>query len=83
MTPPSPVRPLEYKGYQGRYDLDPDEGVLHGHVDGIEDIITFVADNLEDLEREFRISVDDYLEFCAEDGVEPNRPYAEPRRAAS
>jgi predicted HicB family RNase H-like nuclease len=50
--------------------------VLHGRVDGIEDVITFEADNLEDLEREFRISVDDYLEWCAEDGVEPNRPSA-------
>jgi len=27
--------------------------------------------------------VDDSLEFCARDGVEPNRPYAESRRAAS
>ncbi|HKP77242.1 MAG TPA: type II toxin-antitoxin system HicB family antitoxin [Longimicrobiaceae bacterium] len=74
---------MRYKGYTGVYEVDPDEGVLHGHIDGIEDIITFVADNLEDLEREFRISVDDYLEWCAEDGVEPNRPYQEPRRAAS
>lgn len=74
---------MKYKGYTGRYEVDPDEGVLHGQIDGIEDIITFVADNLEDLEREFRISVDDYLEWCAEDGVEPNRPYPEPRRIAS
>lgn len=74
---------MRYKGYTGSYVVDPDEGVLHGHVDGIEDIVTFVADNIEELEREFRISVDDYLEFCAEDGVEPNRPYAEPTRAAS
>jgi predicted HicB family RNase H-like nuclease len=65
---------MMYKGYTGRYEVDPEDGVLHGHVDGIEDIITFEADNLEDLEREFQISVDDYLEWCAEDGVEPNRP---------
>ena len=74
---------MKYKGYTGVYEVDPDEGMLHGHIDGIEDIITFVADNLEDLEREFRISVDDYLEWCARDGVEPNRPYTEPERAAS
>ena len=74
---------MRYKGYTGVYEVDPDEGVLHGHIDGIEDIITFVADNLEDLEREFRISVDDYLEWCAEDGVEPNCPDTQPRRAVS
>jgi len=74
VTPPSPVRPLEYKGYQGRYDLDPDEGVLHGRVDGIRDIVTFVAGTEDELEREFRVSVDCYLDLCAERGVEPNRP---------
>lgn len=74
---------MRYKGYTGRYEVDPDEGVLHGRVDGIKDIVTFVADNLEDLEREFRISVDDYLAWCAEDGVEPNGPYSEPKRIAS
>ena len=74
MIRPSLVRPLEYKGYRGRYDLDQDEGVLHGRVDGIRDIVTFVADTEDELEREFRISVDDYLEWCAEDGDEPNRP---------
>ena len=74
---------MMYKGYTGRYEVDPEDGVLYGRVDDIEDVITFEADNLEDLEREFRISVDDYLEWCAEDGVEPNRPDNEPPHAAS
>ena len=65
---------LRYKGYAGRYGVDPNDGVLHGRVDGIRDIVTFVAENAEALEHEFRISVDCYLDFCAERGVEPNRP---------
>jgi predicted HicB family RNase H-like nuclease len=75
-----PITPiaLRYKGYRGRYEVDPDEEVLHGRVDGIRDIVTFVADNLEDLEREFRTSVDIYLEWCAESGIEPNPPGPEP-----
>jgi len=74
---------MTYKGYTAHVKVDPDDGVLHGWVDNIDDVVTFEADTPEALEREFRISVDDYLEFCAEDGVEPNRPYAEPKRAAS
>lgn len=74
---------ISYKGYSGSFEVDPSDGVLHGQVDGIDDIVTFEADTIGELEREFRISVDDYLEFCAADGVEPNRPYAEPTRAAS
>lgn len=74
---------LRHRGYAGRYDVDADEGVLHGRVDEIRDIVTFEADTFEALEREFRISVDVYLDFCAERGVEPNRPDNEPNRALS
>ncbi|HEX8241873.1 MAG TPA: type II toxin-antitoxin system HicB family antitoxin [Longimicrobium sp.] len=73
---------MKYKGYTARYEFDADDGVLHGEVEGIDDIITFVADNLHDLEREFRISVDDYLQWCAEDGVEPKKPREAQRRAS-
>jgi predicted HicB family RNase H-like nuclease len=74
---------MMYKGYTGRYEVDPEDGVLHGRVDDIEDVITFEADTLEDLEREFRISVDDYLEWCAERAVAPDRPDNEPPHAGS
>jgi predicted HicB family RNase H-like nuclease len=74
---------MMYKRYTARYEFDEDEGVLHGHVDGIRDIVSFVAETVDDLEREFRISVDVYLEVCAEDGCEPDRPRADPRRASS
>jgi predicted HicB family RNase H-like nuclease len=71
---------VEYKGYTARYEIDAEEGVLHGHVGGITDIVSFVSDSRENLEREFRISVDVYLEVCAGQGVEPQRPHADPRR---
>jgi predicted HicB family RNase H-like nuclease len=74
---------LRYKGYTGCYEVDPNEGVLHGRIGGIRDIVTFVAENTEDLGRELRISIDCYLDFCAERGVEPDRPDNEPRHAGS
>jgi predicted HicB family RNase H-like nuclease len=74
VTTPDSARRLEYAGYHGRYEVDPRDGVLHGRVEGIRDIVTFVADTEDDLEREFRTSVDCYLDFCAERGIEPNRP---------
>jgi predicted HicB family RNase H-like nuclease len=72
---------MMYKGYTARYEFDQDEGVLHGHVDGIDDVVSFVSETVEGLEREFRTSVDIYLEVCAEEGREPNRPHAALRRA--
>lgn len=74
---------MMYKGYTARYEYDPDERVLHGHVDGITDIVSFVSETVEGLEREFRTSVDVYLDICAEDGRAPQRPVTEPRRAVS
>jgi predicted HicB family RNase H-like nuclease len=74
---------MMYTGYAARYEFDEDEGVLHGRIDGIRAIVSFVSDTLEGLEREFRTSVDVYLEVCAEKGREPDRPYIEPRPSAS
>jgi predicted HicB family RNase H-like nuclease len=74
---------MKYKGYTARYEFDEEEGVLHGHIDGIRDVVSFVSETLEGLEREFHTSVDVYLEDCAEDGCEPDRPNMGRQRAAS
>lgn len=65
---------MMYKGYTARYEFDEEDGVLYGRVDRIRDIVTFESSTLDGLEQEFRISVDVYLDGCAERGREPNRP---------
>ena len=54
------------------------EELFYGHVvnSGASSIVTFAAavGDVEGLQREFRISIDDYLASCEEDGVEPTRP---------
>ena len=39
-------------------------------------IVMFEAADVEGLEREFRISVEEYLTSCEEDGVEPRKPFS-------
>ncbi len=65
-----------YKGYDAEVVYDSDTRTLHGSVPNIRGVITFVADNVDQLEREFHISVDMYLELCAEHGIEPAKPYS-------
>lgn len=65
---------LKYKGYAAKVELDGEAGVLHGEVIGTRDVITFQADSVEDVIVEFHASVDDYLDFCAERGEEPEKP---------
>lgn len=67
---------LEYKGYKGRVEFDSDARIFHGEVVGTRDVITFQGTNVEELELAFRESVDDYLEFCAERGEEPDKPFS-------
>ena len=72
---------MEYKGYVAAVEFDDSIDVLHGRVvnSGPYPIATFEATDAKELRREFERSVDEYLEWCAEDGVEPGRPFS--RRA--
>ena len=65
-----------YKGYNATVSFDEDALLFHGEVLGIRDVITFQARTAEELPKAFHESVDDYLDWCAEDGVEPEKPYS-------
>jgi predicted HicB family RNase H-like nuclease len=65
-----------YKGYTGNVTFDDEALVFHGEVVGLRDVITFQAQTAEGLVQAFHDSVDDYLAWCAEGGVEPERPYS-------
>lgn len=67
---------MKYKGYSAAVSFDDDVGVFHGEVVDTRDMIVFEADSVEQLEREFRFSIDDYLAACAERGRTPDRPFS-------
>lgn len=67
---------LKYKGYTGEVEYDAEAGVLHGHVLDILGAITFESESATEIVKEFHISVDEYLAYCAEEGVEPEKPYS-------
>jgi predicted HicB family RNase H-like nuclease len=65
-----------YKGYSATVSFDEDALLFHGEVLGIRDVITFQARTAEELLKAFHESVDDYLEWCAKDGVDPEKPFS-------
>jgi predicted HicB family RNase H-like nuclease len=67
---------LKHKGYIGSTQFDAEDEVFHGRVIGIRDVITFQGTSVEELKQAFADSVEDYLEFCAERGEEPEKPYS-------
>jgi len=64
---------LKYKGYIGKAEYDDEAKIFHGEVIGLRDVITFQAKNVNDTEKEFQASVDEYLEWCKERGENPEK----------
>jgi predicted HicB family RNase H-like nuclease len=67
---------IEYKGYMGAVEYDAEAKLFHGDVLNTRDVITFQGTTVEEIETAFRQSIDDYLEWCRKDGVDPERPYS-------
>jgi len=67
---------MEYKGYLGKVEIDDEACILHGEIINIRDVITFEGQNVAELQQAFRDSVEDYLEFCAQRGENPEKPFS-------
>ena len=67
---------MDYKGYRAAVAYDDEAGIFHGEVIGTRGVITFEGTSVEQLRKEFRFSIDDYLAVCAERGRQPDRPYS-------
>ena len=67
---------LKYKDYIGHVEFDTDAGIFHGEVLDTCDVITFQGTSVAELEQAFRDSIDDYLEFCAQRGEKPDKPFS-------
>ena len=67
---------LQYKGYAGHVEFDDETGIFHGEVLDLRDVITLQGKSVEEIQRAFRESIDDYLEFCEERHEEPDKPFS-------
>ncbi len=67
---------MEYKGYVAKVEFDDEDGVFHGEVINLRDVITFQGKTVDELRQELQESVEDYLAFCAERGEQPEKPYS-------
>jgi predicted HicB family RNase H-like nuclease len=67
---------MEYKGYLGTVEYDTHAKVFHGDIINTRDVITFQGTTVNEIERAFRDSINDYISWCKEEGVEPEKPYS-------
>ena len=67
---------IEYKGYKGIIEFDPELRLFTGHIVDLRDEIYFEGDSVEALEASMRRAVGHYLSICEQRGEEPERPFS-------
>jgi len=67
---------LTYKGYQGRFEYDPDADIFHGDVLHITDVVTFQGHSIDELKTALADSIEDYFDLCKEVGKSPQKPFS-------
>lgn len=76
ITPKKSRTMLKHKGYHGKVEFDEEAGLFHGEVVDLRDVITFQGKSVDELEKAFKDSIEDYLEFCEERNEEPDKPFS-------
>jgi predicted HicB family RNase H-like nuclease len=67
---------IEYKGYTGVVEFDPELSLFAGHVIDLRDEIYFEGSSVDELTASMQRAVDHYLRVCEERGEEPERPFS-------
>jgi predicted HicB family RNase H-like nuclease len=67
---------IEYEGYIGVIDFDPEIDLFHGTVINTQDVITFYGTSVTELREEMQKSLEVYFEVCKEQGKVPDKPFS-------
>ncbi|MBE6240668.1 MAG: type II toxin-antitoxin system HicB family antitoxin [Bacteroidales bacterium] len=67
---------MNYKGYIGTIDFSEKDMVFYGKVEGVNGLVNFEGDSVVALVEAFHEAVDDYLAYCAEEGIDPQKSYS-------
>lgn len=66
---------LSYKNYNGTAEYSKEDRCLFGKVVGIKSLLSYEGYSVQELEQDFQNVIDEYLEVCKEQNIEPEQPY--------
>ena len=66
---------MTYKGYLGSVAYSEKDQVFFGKVEGINGLVNFEGESVKELTEAFHEAVNDYLTYCDEEGIEPDKSY--------
>ena len=67
---------MSYKGYAARIEFDAADACFVGHIAGIQDVVGFHGESVDELKAAFTEAVEDYLETCRRINKQPQKPYS-------
>lgn len=67
---------IEYRGYTGVFEFDPELELFTGHVIDLRDEVYFEGDSVAALRASLKRAVDHYLKVCEARREEPERPFS-------
>jgi predicted HicB family RNase H-like nuclease len=67
---------LNYKGYLGEAFYDDEIKTFSGRIVNAKAIGTFYGKTVEEIETEFKKTIDYYLDLCQRKNVEPEKPFS-------
>ena len=67
---------LKYKGYIGSVSYSEPDKVFFGEIEGINDLVTYEGESVQELTASFHEAVEDYLIFCEEHNCKPEKSYS-------
>ena len=66
---------LKYKGFIGSVHFNAEDEIFHGKIEGIDDLVTFEGECVQDLIKAFHDETDDYIVLCKKLSKEPQKSY--------
>lgn len=66
---------MTYKGYLGSVAFSEKDNVFFGKIEGINGLVNFEGESVHELTAAFHEAVDDYLAYCKDEGIEPDKSY--------
>jgi predicted HicB family RNase H-like nuclease len=66
---------MQYKNYFGSAHFDDDELVFHGKIEFIRALVSYEATDAKGLRKAFEEAVDDYIDMCRSQNIEPEIPF--------
>lgn len=66
---------MVYRGYYGSVHYSEQDHLFHGKLAFIRSLASYEGVDVDGLRLAFEEAVDDYLELCQQEGIEPERPF--------